>query len=187
MDYQGTNDDRKMAAKIRAAYITEMVRFVEWLIDNDRSVRLTIGDANGSDDAVVQEILTRVRASHPELGPSRLTAPPIASFADIVEAMRTANSVVAIRYHNLVASLLLGKPTLALAYALKQEALMGEFGLEEFCFPARFFDGAQLIARFIELEAQAAAIRQTVLNHRKVTAELIEEQFAELTEMVAQP
>ena len=67
---------------------------------------------------------------------------PIDAFADIVEAMWTANSVVAIRYHNILASLLLGKPTIALAYALKQEALMGEFGLEEFCFPARFFDHA---------------------------------------------
>jgi polysaccharide pyruvyl transferase WcaK-like protein len=148
-------------------------------------VRLIIGDANGSDGAVVQEIMTRVRAARPELESSRLTAPPIDAFADIVEAMRTANSVVAIRYHNIVASLLLGKPTIALAYALKQEALMGEFGLEEFCFPARFFDHAQLIDRFTQLEAQAPAIRQTVLSHRKVTTELLEEQFAELSEMIA--
>jgi polysaccharide pyruvyl transferase WcaK-like protein len=185
MDYHGTNDDRKVATEIRTAYIAEMVRFVEWLLDNDRTVRLIIGDANGSDGAVVQEIMTRVRAARPELESSRLTAPPIDAFADIVEAMRTANSVVAIRYHNIVASLLLGKPTIALAYALKQEALMGEFGLEEFCFPARFFDHAQLIDRFTQLEAQAPAIRQTVLSHRKVTTELLEEQFAELSEMIA--
>ena len=55
MAYHGSNDDRREADAIYASYVANVTRFVRWLVDNGRKVRLLIGDANGSDDGTVQE------------------------------------------------------------------------------------------------------------------------------------
>ncbi len=62
MAYYGTNDDRKQAEEIYARYVDGMKRFVRWLVDSGRRVLLIVGDTNGSDDNVVQEILADLRA-----------------------------------------------------------------------------------------------------------------------------
>ena len=49
MEYHGSNDDREQADEIRSSYVDGMKRFVRWLVDHDRKVRLLIGDTNGSD------------------------------------------------------------------------------------------------------------------------------------------
>ena len=53
MAYYGGNDDRRQADEIYASYVENMKRFVRWLVDNGRRVRLLVGDTNGSDDSVV--------------------------------------------------------------------------------------------------------------------------------------
>ena len=63
MEYHGSNDDREQADEIRSSYVDGMKRFVRWLVDDDRKVRLLIGDTNGSDDRVVEEILADLRES----------------------------------------------------------------------------------------------------------------------------
>ena len=50
-------DDRREADAIYASYVANVTRFVRWLVDNGRKVRLLIGDANGSDDGTAQEVL----------------------------------------------------------------------------------------------------------------------------------
>ena len=67
MAYGGSNDDRHQAQEIYSSYVNSMKMIVRWLIDNGRRVRLFVGDTNGSDDAVVQEILADVQIFRPEL------------------------------------------------------------------------------------------------------------------------
>src|SRR4029077_17904984 len=43
-DYSGSNDDRKRAVEINDQYTTEMTRFVLALVDENRRVRLLVGD-----------------------------------------------------------------------------------------------------------------------------------------------
>ena len=74
MEYSGGNEDRRQADEIRASYIEQMTRFVLWLVDNGRPVRLLAGDT--IDERVVQEILVDLRALRPELGPCRSSPNP---------------------------------------------------------------------------------------------------------------
>ena len=60
MAYYGTNDDRRQSGELHASYVEKMKVFVRWLIDNGRKVRLFVGDTNGGDDSVVQQILDDV-------------------------------------------------------------------------------------------------------------------------------
>ena len=181
MEYHGSNDDRMRSDEIRASYVDGMKRFVRWLVDNDRKVRLLIGDTNGSDDAVVQEILADLRESQPDLDPSWFVAQPISSFADILETIQPAGTVVAIRFHNILAALKLGKPTIAISYSPKHDALMADMGVPEFSQPVDPFDVDLLIRRFSELEERSAELSQVIQKRNAVNEQLLEVQFAELS------
>lgn len=181
MDYHGSNDDRRSTQDIRRSYVLQMKRFIRWLLSEGRDVRLLVGDINGSDDEIVQEILTDIRSEIPDLGASRLTAPPVATFSDILQEMSPARSVVAIRYHNVVAALMLGKPTVAISYGLKHDSLMADAGLPEFCLPVKDLKHDQLVHSFSVAEERAAEIRGELLVQRSANAKLLAEQFATLT------
>ena len=156
MAYHGSNDDRREADAIYASYVANVTRFVRWLVDNGRNVRLLIGDANGSDDGTVHEIMAGLRVQRPDLEPARVVAEPVSSLADVLRELARAGTVVAPRYHNVVCALRLCKPTIALGYSAKHESLMTDMGVPEFCQPAHPLDVDLLIERFTELESQSA-------------------------------
>lgn len=181
MEYHGSNDDREHADEIRSSYVDGMKRFVRWLVDNDRKVRLLIGDTNGSDDRVVQEILADLQEYRPDLDPSRAVAQPVTSFTDVMQAMQAAGSVVAIRFHNILGALKLSKPTIAISYSPKHDALMADMGVPEFCQPVNPFDFDLLIERFAELASRSAELGQVIAKRNTVNEQLLMDQFAELS------
>ena len=181
MEYHGSNDDREQADEIRSSYVDGMKRFVRWLVDHDRKVRLLIGDTNGSDGRVVEEILADLREYRPDLDPSWAVAQPVTSFADVLRGMQPAGSVVAIRFHNILGALKLGKPTIGISYSPKHDALMADMGVPEFCQPVNPFDFALLTKRFTELESRSAELSQVIAKRNAVNEQLLKEQFAELS------
>lgn len=181
MEYHGSNDDREHADEIRSSYIGGMKRFVRWLVDHDRKVLLLIGDTNGSDESVIDEILADLRDSRPDLDPTQVVAQPVVSFADVMRVIQPAGSVVAIRFHNVLGALMLCKPTIAIGYSPKHEALMAEMGVPRFRQPVYPFDFDLLIQRFAELESNSAQLTQTLAEHNEANRRLLGEQFAELS------
>jgi len=183
MDYHGGDDaDGTEGTNIRDAYICEIELFISKILRAGRDVRLVVGDANGSDDAVVQEIMEDVQRRVPGLDRGRLVAWPAVSLTDIFGAMTSAGSVVAIRFHNVVASLMLGKPTIAISYGSKHDSLMEDWGLTEFCTPVKMLDHEHLAALFTELSDGASQLRD-ILTERKAASELLlAEQFARISQ-----
>jgi len=180
MDYHGSNDDRVRADDIRRSYATEMKSFIRWLLGEGRAVRLIIGDTNGSDDEVVQEIVADVRRAMPGLDPAALTAQSVSSFSDIMQAMESASSVVAIRFHNVVAGIMLGKPTLAISYGRKHDSIMADSGIGELCHPVQSLDHERLARQFTEMESREREIRQILADRRALNEKLLAEQFESL-------
>jgi polysaccharide pyruvyl transferase WcaK-like protein len=181
MAYYGTNDERKQADEIYARYVAGMKKFVLWLIDNNRRVLLMVGDTNGSDGSVVQEILEDVRANRPDLDPSAVTAASVSSYSDVMRALMPANSVVAIRYHNILCALKLSKPTISISYSPKHNVLMADMGLPEFCQDVSTLDVDELIKLFTELEGRSAELRRTLAERNAAKAKGLSGQFAELS------
>ena len=181
MEYHGSNDDREHADEIRSSYVGGMKRFVRWLVDHDRKVLLLIGDTNGSDESVIDEILADLRDSRPDLDPAQVVAQSVVSFADVMRVIQPVGIVVAIRFHNVVGALKLCKPTIAIGYSPKHEALMADMGASRFCQPVYPFDFELLIKRFVELESNSAQLTQTLAEHNETNRRLMREQFAELS------
>jgi polysaccharide pyruvyl transferase WcaK-like protein len=179
MDYSGTNEDRQEGDKIRSAYIEKITRFVLWLVDNGRSVRLFTSDT--ADEPVVSQILADVRAQRPELDPARIITESAPSLEELMRQTAEVDIVVASRFHNVLYAMKMGKPTLSLGYAAKHDDLMADMGMSRFSQPLKSLDVARLIEQFTELEGQSAWIRLTLAEHNAVNAELVSRQFAELS------
>jgi polysaccharide pyruvyl transferase WcaK-like protein len=184
MAYYGSNNDRREADAIYASYVANVTRFVLWLVDNGRKVRLLIGDANGSDDAAAQEVLAGLRAQRPGLEPSRVVAQPVSSLADVTRELAMAGTVVATRYHNVLCGLRLCRPTISLGYSAKHEALMADMGVPEFCQPAHPIDVDMLIKRFTELQSRSTQIRHVLQDRNMVSEQRMDEQFATLSALL---
>lgn len=183
MDFHGSNDDRDRADEIYASYVAGMKDFVRHLADDGREVRLLIGDTNGSDGKVVKAILDDLRDSRPQ-AVSQVSAVSVTSLDDIMGAMTEAGSVVAIRFHNVLAALKLCKPTVAISYSPKHDALMADMGVPEFCVPADPFDFDSLTRRFAELEARSTEVAKALADRKAANEKSLDEQFAVLTRLL---
>ena len=179
MDYSGGNDDRRQARELHSAYIEQMKRFVLWLADNGRPIRLFTTDVH--DERIMREVLADLRVKRPGLDPSRAVVVPATTLDELMRQMTSVEVVVASRFHNVLCSLKLAKPTLAVGYSGKFESLMAEMGLAEFCHSARSLDAARLIEQFTKLEGLSPQLRNAIIERNAVNAELLESQFAALS------
>ena len=184
MDYRGSNDDKGQAAELHTSYVETMKLFVRWLVDSGRRVRFLVGDTNNSDQNVVPEILTDLRAHRPDLDPARVVAEPISTYAELMDAIAPAGIVVATRFHNMVCALMLCKPTISLGYAPKFTVLMADMGLAEFCQTTKTLDLERLIEQFKDLDKRQAELRQSIMECNMVKAQLVHDQFAELSDVL---
>ncbi|WP_030348575.1 polysaccharide pyruvyl transferase family protein [Streptomyces sp. NRRL S-1022] len=172
MDFRGGNDDRARAEEIHRRYLDGTIRFVRALVEEGRPVRLLTGDR--CDAPVVAAILDAV-------GSPLVTAAGTASLTDLMHETAAADTVVAIRYHNLICALKTGTPTLAVTYAAKSDALMAGMGLAAYCHPAREVDADRLLEQFRALEKQSAELRQTLAERNRAAARRLDHQFTALT------
>jgi polysaccharide pyruvyl transferase WcaK-like protein len=111
-------------------------------------------------------------------------ADTVTSLDVLLREMAKVGTVVAIRYHNVLCALMLGKPTLSLSYASKHDFLMADMGMSEFCLPAKTFDVDQLIERFTELQGRSAELTRTMAERNAEKARLLDQQFAELSRLL---
>jgi polysaccharide pyruvyl transferase WcaK-like protein len=157
---------------------------VLWLVDNGRTVRLFIGDTSGRDQEVVTQIQAFLRDQRPEMNPAQVQAEPVASFNELMRSMAEADAVVATRYHNLIGALLLGKPTIAIGYAAKHQALMDGMGMPEFHQPADGLDSDVLIKQFTELLNRSAELRARIVERDAVYGSQLARQWSDLSALL---
>jgi polysaccharide pyruvyl transferase WcaK-like protein len=171
MGYYGWDANREAGARIYERYISQIADFARWLLEHGLQVRLLIGELR-TDDAAVEDLLGRLDHG---IGPDltrNVRAEPIGSLADLLLEISRTDVVVASRYHNVVGALALGRPVIALGYASKFDALMGDAGLADYCQHVEHLDGKRLIQQFVNLssEVEAAAERVTARSSQYRTA-----------------
>ena len=181
MAFYGNNADRKLSKVIHEAYTQKLKLFVRQLVDSGRKVRLFVGDSNGSDDSIAQEIIADLRSHRPDAGPASVTVTATQSFADLMQAMAPVGLVVATRYHNVICALKLAKPTVAIAYSPKHQVLMADLGVAEYCQNVKELDVDLLIKQLDELEERSAELRETLKERHAAKRRLLQRQFAELS------
>jgi polysaccharide pyruvyl transferase WcaK-like protein len=165
MAYYGWSNDAAKGQAIYDTYIGKITQFVQWLLEEGHRVRLVTGEL--ADARAVEDVLQRVGR---EAG-GRIEAEPAFSLADVTRQMAGTDLVVATRFHNVVCALKLGRPTVSLSYARKNDVLLADMGLGDFCQHVEEFDLDRLKAQFTALATNRAAhaerVRSTVAAYRE--------------------
>jgi polysaccharide pyruvyl transferase WcaK-like protein len=168
MSYYGGNDDRARADEIHADYLAKISEFVVWLADAQRPVRLFVGDRTDLESA--DAVLAYVQDRRPD---AEISVVPLSSLEDVLREMVFVRSVVATRYHNVLCALKLARPTVSLAYAPKNDVLMRDMGLGDYCQHLRSFDLEWLKKQFVDVERRAEELRAGMIRrHEQFAAEL---------------
>lgn len=153
-DWRGSSEAR---ATNGARYEAAMVSFIEWLLEEGYTVRLLTGDI--WDDPYLERVLQTLRGRHPDVGTDRLVGEPARDLHQLMSQMGDVEVVVAGRFHNIIMSLKLAKPVLALSYAPKALGALEWFGLSRFAHRIDAIDLPTLQDQFNELYQRRAEIR----------------------------
>jgi polysaccharide pyruvyl transferase WcaK-like protein len=156
MSYYGWKGDRRDGARIHARYTASMTRFVLWLLDQGYRVRLLMGEE--SDRETIEDLRKALADQRPRLAAARVTFEPVASLHELMLQIADTDAVVASRFHNIVCSLKMNRPTISLSYAKKNDILMAEMGLGEFCQHIEEIDVDLLVRQFTRLLSRRADI-----------------------------
>jgi polysaccharide pyruvyl transferase WcaK-like protein len=182
MAYYGGQADRGRTAEVYASYTKSVAEFTRWLLDSGHDVRLFYGDE--VDQPALEKILADVRSSRPGLAPERLTPYYPTTHEEVTGLLGPVAAVVATRLHNLMFALKLAKPTIALSYARKIDAMMADLGLGQYCLPAGAIDIEALKALFTDVETRRDDIRREVQKAVDERSQSARAQFTELSEVL---
>jgi len=174
MTYIGWRIDITNGAAVYAAYFEKITNFVLWLLDRGHVVRILMGDV--VDRPTVADLVTKVATARPDLPQDRLIAEPMRSLHDLMRQMAETDVVVATRFHNVVCALKLGKPTVSIGYAEKNDALMAEMGVGRFCQHIERLDLDLLKEQFTQLVANRERYEQSLRNANLALRERLDRQ-----------
>src|SRR5690606_291241 len=161
MTYRGWRNDPARGAETYARYLKKMIEFVLWLLRQGYRVRLLMGDE--ADRRAVDDLLEAVRGCRPgDLPEDSILFAPARTLHDVMQQMADTDIVVATRYHNVVCALRMCKPTISIGYAEKNDALLREVGLAEFCQHVEGLDLDLLKAQTARLIADRAIFERTL-------------------------
>ncbi|HVX37306.1 MAG TPA: polysaccharide pyruvyl transferase family protein [Hyphomicrobium sp.] len=168
MYYNGWRSD-DASERIYKSYLAKMRHFLSWLTEEGYPVRIIMGD--GIDQSTLDSFLT---APTNQAEPS-LKGQTAETLHDVMSQIATTDVVVATRYHNVVCALKLGRPVLSIGYAAKNDELMADMGLAEFCQRIETLDVDELISQFRKLVAgrkfYETRIREKTKRYREELSE----------------
>jgi len=86
----------------------------------------------------------------------------VSSLHDLMEEISETDVVIATRFHNIVCALKMEKPVISLGYSAKNDVLLAEMGLDEYCQHVDTFDVEVLIAQFEKSIIETQKIKKAI-------------------------
>lgn len=171
MQYRGWRSGDPRAADIYETYVAKISGLVAWLIGEGHRVCLLIGDT--TDERARNDILGRLEKSVAAGDRHHIETGSGGSLHEIMQQIATVDITIASRYHNLVCSLKLGRPTISLGYARKNDDLMEDFGQRTYCNHIETFEADELISLVRRLIAdRSGAERMIAIANERIRSQL---------------
>src|SRR4029077_7145698 len=145
MEYAEIYSDAGPMRETYGRYLDSLALFVRWLLHQHYDVKLVLGD---DDTAVIGDFTDALRRHAGSYDEARVVYRPARSVQELFTQISDADAVVATRFHNVLMSLLLEKPVIAISFHHKCSSLMREMGLSDFSQEIGEIDADALIARF---------------------------------------
>lgn len=177
MAYYGWNNDPQAGSQIFDEYVDKMRQIAVGLLDQGFAIRLLVGEQ--TDTAAVEALQVGLSAT---AGADRVIVEPIRSFSDLLDQVGRCDAVVASRYHNVVAAMMMNRATVSLGYAEKNRALLGDADLGQFAFRIEDINGDEILASVDAALANRTAIAQTLADWNEQNVRLIDAHFETVLE-----
>lgn len=176
MRYRGWQPSESHADAIYENYIRKISAFTNWLVAEGYRVNLFMGDV--TDQRACDDIVDILANTVAKADWARVEiASGGGSLHDLMKRISTVDLAVVSRYHNLVCALKLGRPTISLGYARKNDDLMRDFGQQQFCRHIEAFDVDGLQNLFLEMLHNREAIKHQIsLVNERFQSQLLEQQ-----------
>jgi len=177
MEYTGSAKYtvERPTSTVYSAYVEALVEFVRWLLAHDYDVRLLIGDF--VDTTLTREFRSLLKERSVTHEEKRIIEEPVASVEDLLRQLAATDLVVATRFHNVLLSLLLHKPVLAISFHHKCSSLMRQMGLSEYYQDINHLDSSRLIEQFRQLQQNGDCVKRMVREKVKTCRDALEEQY----------
>jgi polysaccharide pyruvyl transferase WcaK-like protein len=176
MDDPGRYSVQTPSNATHRSYLHALATLVQWLLIRDYDVRLLIGDVY---DIPVTQHFTELVSGNGSTGTrGRLINEPADSVDQLLSQVASVDLVVATRFHNVLLSLLLGKPVIGITFHHKGVSLMSQMGLTEYCLDINTLDAQRLIRHFCELEKDADRVKSVIRQKTKECREALDQQYA---------
>jgi polysaccharide pyruvyl transferase WcaK-like protein len=157
-------------------YLESLAVFVGWLLDHEYDVKLLLGDAD-ADTIVVDDLKALLRERLASNIDERVTDHSIGSIHELLSQLGTTDLVVATRFHNVLMSLLLSKPVIAISFHHKCSSLMSEMELSEYCQDINRMNADTLIEQFQALVQHADEVARMIAQRVEEARSALDEQY----------
>jgi polysaccharide pyruvyl transferase WcaK-like protein len=179
MDYYGRASRQERGEQVYRRYVETMSEFAAWLLSRGYTVRLLIGDLS-YDRRAKEDVRTLLRENGVSYDPCQLIDEPVTGVEQLMSQLAATDIVVATRFHNVLLSMLLNKPVLAISYDAKISSLMAGAGLAEYCEPVDELKSERLVSRFLRLQVSAARVRRGLCERVDGHRRALDQQYAVL-------
>ena len=174
--YYGRHQADGAGEPIYQKYVNKLKTFAVWLLKEGYSIRFLTGDLE-NDPRPAHEVIQFIGQQAQADWIDRVTAEPISDVQGLHEQVIQTDIVIASRFHNIVACLMEGRPVISLGFHEKNDSLMKEFGLEDYCQDIEELDIEKLIEQFNLLKSNLSATSVHIQKKVFEYQQLLEEQY----------
>jgi polysaccharide pyruvyl transferase WcaK-like protein len=182
MAYYGWHPHAQDGHQIHETYVAKLTEFVVHLLKRGHRVRLIIGSQ--SDNSTVDDIRERVKGLMAGLAPSQLIGEGATNLQELMAQIAATDIVVATRFHNIVCALKMGKPTISLGYALKNDELLRSAGLADYHQPIETFTVETLMSQFERISSERARLSRRIAQANQIFARELARYEADLVKLM---
>ncbi len=156
MAFYGHSDDPVRGSNVRRRYVATLAEAMTRLAVDGHRVVLVGGDR--VDVEVARDVRAAVMTASPGLPDEAVQVRDVVTFTELTDEMKRADVVIASRFHNLICSLRLARPTVSVGYAQKSRRLMQAMGLDAYCQDIEQLNADQLVAQVRAARREKAAV-----------------------------
>jgi polysaccharide pyruvyl transferase WcaK-like protein len=165
-----------------SAYLKTLVQLVGWLLPQACEVRLLTGDTG--DTRAIQEFVALMRERSVTFGEQRIINQPVASVEDLLGQLAATDLVVATRFHNVLLSLLLNKPTISISFHDKCSSVMRQMGMAEYILDINDLNPETLIERFCRLKENAESLKTMLAGKVEERRDALDQQYRSILQVI---
>lgn len=181
MTYYGWGKGAEKGGEVYEKYIATITAYVDWLLAEGHRVRILIGDK--SDFRAAQDIIQAL-GNRCDPAASAVVFTPATTLHEIMHQMAEIDLAIVTRFHNVVCALKMGKPIISIGYAPKNDVLLAELGLDEFCQHIERLDLEKLKSQTARLISGRSAFEREIRDGCARFESRLREQDLRLAELI---